>query len=315
MIQLFKINDYLIDTSEFSHSLHSYHVSEFETMFSKYVGAKYACGVSSATNAIFLAMLGKSQEVRIPTMIPPVVVNATLNAGNTVCFTDDTEWIGDSYVLHSFEDYKIVDSAQKVEKDQFKKECNDEDLMIFSFYPTKPIGSLDGGMIVSNDPKKIEWFKEATLNGMSYSDSNWNRKVKFPGWKMYLSSVQAKVAIENFNKLGFKNSRLKKVRDFYNKSFGYRNTSDHLYRIQVEDRSEFMSKMKERKIVTGIHYSCAHLMGAYSGCKTESKNLKKSESSSLTTVSIPFNENLRDSDLEYIVSSVNSCGKILNEQQ
>ena len=107
---------------------------------------------------------------------------------------------------------------------------------------------------------------------------------------------------------------LEKVRDFYNKSLGYKNTSNHLYRIQVEKRAEFMSKMKERKIVTGIHYACAHLMSAYSDCKLEGKSLKSSEDISKTTVSIPFNEKLKDNDLEYIIESINSCGKILNEQ-
>ena len=33
--------------------------------------------------------------------------------------------------------------------------------MIFSFYPTKPLGGSDGGMIVTDDYEKYKWFKEA----------------------------------------------------------------------------------------------------------------------------------------------------------
>ena len=70
--------------------------------------------------------------------------------------------------------------------------------MVFSFYPTKPIGSSDGGMIVSNDFDKIKWLKEMALNGMTYSHNNWERKIRFPGYKMYLNSIQAEIGLNNF---------------------------------------------------------------------------------------------------------------------
>ena len=65
MIQLFHINNHIIDTSEFSNLLHDDIVSEFENKFAQYVGAKYACSVNSATNAIFLSMLDKNTIDRI----------------------------------------------------------------------------------------------------------------------------------------------------------------------------------------------------------------------------------------------------------
>ena len=66
-------------------------------------------------------------------MMPPVVANAILTSGNKINFIDDVDWVGNSYTLHQFDDYKIVDSAQKLERNQFQNECNPEDLMIFSF--------------------------------------------------------------------------------------------------------------------------------------------------------------------------------------
>ena len=155
MINLFNINNHIIDTSKYSNLLHDGIVTEFEKTIADYVGAKYAVSFSSATNAIFLALLNKKTIITVPSMIPPVVLNAIITSGNSHNFRDDVNWVGDSYILHDFGNYKIVDSAQKVEENQFKKECNDNDLMVFSFYPTKPIGSCDGGMIVSNDLDKI----------------------------------------------------------------------------------------------------------------------------------------------------------------
>ena len=56
-------------------------VEQFEEKIAKYVGAKYACSVNSATNAIFLSMLNKNTIVSIPSMIPPVVANAIITSG------------------------------------------------------------------------------------------------------------------------------------------------------------------------------------------------------------------------------------------
>ena len=59
MISLFNIPNYVIDTSKFSHYLHGDIVKKFEQNFCDYVGAKYGCTFSSATNAIFLTFLNK----------------------------------------------------------------------------------------------------------------------------------------------------------------------------------------------------------------------------------------------------------------
>ena len=302
MINLFHIPSYNIDTSSFSNLLHDNIVKEFEEKFCDYVGAKHACTVSSATNAIFLAMLNKNQTVSVPSVIPPVVCNAIITSGNRVNFVDNTEWVGDSYILHRFQDYKIIDSAQKVEKDQYKNEANDEDLMIFSFYPTKPIGSCDGGIIVSNDENKINWFKEATLNGMSFSKDNWERKISFPGYKMYMNSIQAYIAEKNLKALDAKNEELAYVRDRYNKILGLNNTSGHLYRLNVNNRDEFVSNMKKEGIQIGVHYTALHENKIYNDCDLE---LNKSSFEGKTTVSLPFNERLSGALIEYITEKVN----------
>lgn len=302
MIQLFNIPHYIIDTSKFNHYLHDSVVSKFEEEFAAYVGAKYACSISSATNAIFLSLLNKNITVSIPSLIPPVVCNAILTSGNKIKFIDDVNWVGDSYILHDFGKYKIIDSAQKVDRNQFQKEANDDDLMIFSFYPTKPIGSMDGGMIVSNDWDKIQWFKEAVMNGMSYAANNWDRSIKFPGYKMYMNSMQCYIALQNLKKLDTKKSRLKEIRDIYNKELGYMNTSDHLYRIEVANNKSFIKQLQQLDITAGIHYKAMHCDLTY--MSTESDNCILSERIQHRTVSIPFNECLTNEDIFTVIDSV-----------
>jgi dTDP-4-amino-4,6-dideoxygalactose transaminase len=304
-INLFHLENYVVDTSKFHHVLHDEIVTTFEKEFADYVGAKYACSISSATNAIFLMFNNHQAVVNVPSVIPPVVLNAIINGGNKINFVDDVSWIGDSYVLHQFDNYKIIDSAQKVSRNQFKEEANPQDLMFFSFYPTKPVGGIDGGMIVSDDYDKILNFKELVLNGMSYAKNNWERKIKFPGWKMYMNSFQAYVARENFKKLPEKLEALKEVRKFYNQELGYNNTSDHLYRISTENNKEALSQMKEKGITCGIHYDAMHLNDIYrSHSPSEDIACPLSEKEAKITLSIPYNEKLKTSELEYIVKSI-----------
>ena len=304
MINLFNIPNYTINTSKFSHYLHGDIVKHFEENFCNYVGAKYACSFSSATNAIFLAMLDKQQTVNIPSILPSVVANAIITSGNRINFTDNVDWVGDSYILHKFNDYKIIDSAQKVDKNQFQKEANDEDLMIFSFYPTKPVGGSDGGIIVSNDYNKIKWFKEASMNGMSYAHNNWDRIIKFPGYKMYMNSIQCYIANQNLYKLDSKKEKLSYVREQYNKSFNLSNTSNHLYRINVKNRDSFIKKMKETGITCGIHYDALHTLDVYKKHTMSYKDCKLSETISKSTVSLPYHEKLTKEEINYVIDQV-----------
>lgn len=302
MIGLFNVPSIKIDTAEFSNLLHDPLVGMFEKRIADYVGAKYACGVSSATNAIFLMfVMEKNIEVQIPSLIPPVVANAIITSGNKVTFTDDIDWVGNSYVLHDFGNYRIIDSAQKISRNQFVEEANDEDLMFFSFYPTKPIGSCDGGMVVSNDKNKIEWLREAVMNGMTFSENNWERKIKFPGYKMYLNSIQAHIANRNLDLLDNKKKRLSEIRDFYNNSFGLKNESEHLFRIRVKNRDETAKKLKGDGIMTGIHYDALHLNPIYAKVRPY---LPKSENEALFTLSIPYHECLADDEVRFVIQKI-----------
>ena len=286
MIQLFNIKNHIIDTSEFSNLLHDDIVVEFEKKIAKYVGAKYACAVNSATSAIFLTFVMdyflRPRTVEIPSMIPPVVANAIITSNNRVEFIDNVKWFGNSYILHKFRKYKVVDSAQKLEKNQFRKECKPDDIMIFSFYPTKPLGGCDGGMIVTDDYKKYRWFKEAVLNGMSYAENNWERDISFPGYK--------------------KMRMLGNLVDIYNRELGYKNSSKHLYTIEVLDNERFIQNMKNAGIVCGNHYPALHLNPVYNDGREF--DCPKSEKLEKRTVSLPMNEKLSFYQTEYIIDKV-----------
>lgn len=232
--------------------------------------------------------------------MPPVVPNVIINSGNKIEFYDDIDWVGDMYELHP----GIWDSAQRVSRNQYSKFSNcDNDIMIFSFYPTKPVGSCDGGMIVSNNEYTIDRFKAMVLNGTKVSKNAWEREQIMFGYKMHGNSIQAKIAHENLKKLDKKNSILEEIRLVFNESLGYNNKSNHLYRIRVKYNSKFIKQMKNVGIQCGIHYKAFHKNNLLKNI-TEYKEMPKSELEEKQTVSIPFHEKLTKQNVEYIIKYV-----------
>lgn len=297
------VNDYTVNTSQFRPLLNDKIVETLEKEIASFVGAKYACSIHSATMAIFMSLIEKEKTtITIPSIIPPVVPNAILTSGHEVSYKDDIDWVGHSYTLHQFQDYKIIDSAQQLDENQFINQANDRDLMIFSFYPTKPVGSLDGGMVVSNDEEKIRRLKIFSRYGTNFEDNSWERKFVLPGWKMYMNSVQAYIALKNFEKLESKMKRFDEIRNFYNEEFDLSNTSRHLYRIRVKDRTQFMKRMEEVGIQCGIHYRSVHDIECYKS--KISNNLINSTKESEQTVSIPYHENLTDKEIVFIAKEI-----------
>lgn len=308
-ISLFNPPNYIINTADYSHILHGCIVSEFEQAFAEYVGAKYACTANSASSLIFIALKRKyaPTTITIPSIIPPVVPNAILMAGHKIAFNDNIDWVGQSYLLHDSGEpvsRKLYDSAHEVKRNQFKDLNDPFAMIIYSFYPTKPVCGCDGGMIVSDDGEWIESIRMATMNGSSGGDS-WERKTNFPGYKMHCNSIQAEIAFENLKMLDRKKAILGEIRLEYNGAFIYNNVSDHLYRIRVEDNRKFIQAMNEAGIQCGVHYPCCHLMPCY---PVSESSLPNSELEAKQTVSIPFHENLRPHQIRRIIENVKKLG-------
>jgi len=305
MIQLVHINSYKIDTALFSNLLHDPIIEEVENNIAKYVGAKYCVLVSTATNAIFLCLKSLKESVitNIPSLITTRFLNYILFSNCSYRFLDDVSWVGGSYILYKNNNFKIIDSAQKINPNQFKEECNDNDILIFSHYPTKPIGSLSGSCIVSNDKNKIDWIRQAAYFGESFSTNSWEAKTDFKGWQMHSNSVNAWIINENFKKYPEKRAKLDYVRERYNVRFNTElkvtTNSYHLYRIRTKNNDIFVKKMYLEGIICGIHYKPAHLNPLYG----KSISLPNSERDGKEVVSIPFHENLTDKEIDLVIKN------------
>ena len=117
-----------------------------------------------------------------------------------------------------------------------------------------------------------------------------------------MNSIQADIALNNFRLLESKNAALETIAEKYNSAFLLQNKSKHLYRIRVNNRNDFMSKMKKDNIQCGIHYKAVHDIQCYQ--VKETLSLEKSIIESAQTVSIPFHEKLTDKEVNYIIKKV-----------
>lgn len=312
MIKLFHQQDYIINTADFSHLLHDKVVTDFEQRFAEYVGARYAVSFNSATSALFLIcnklIDKKSYQFKIPSIIPPVVPNAIINAGVEFEFIDCTTWVGHDYEMGYYDldnqRGRIIDSAQKVEKDQYNKlRLKNIDLILYSFFPTKPVGSIDGGMVVTNDRVIADALRVYSMNGMTAGINSWERQLVTPGHKMYMNSIQAYIANENLSRLEIlNNDKLDCLRILYNKEFpNTYNSSRHLYCILVPDQPHFIKKAVEQGITCGIHYKAAHLEECFG---QQHLHLPLSAFHSQHTVSIPFHPQLTAREIEKVIHFV-----------
>lgn len=181
-------------------------VEEFESIFSKYVGSKYAVAVSNCTTALHLSMIvsgiKEGDEVICPSMSYIATANSIKYVGATPVFAE----VNEDYNI-DIEDVKIkITSKTKAilivhqigmpaDIDAFKQLCEDNgliliedaacaigseykgskigshsDLVCFSFHPRKIITTGDGGMITTSKKEFYDRLKLLRQHSMSVND-------------------------------------------------------------------------------------------------------------------------------------------------
>ena len=184
-------------------------VSDFEQLVADYAGSKYAVAVDNCTNAIFLCCKYMNvEEVHLPSRTYPSVPCSIIHAGGKVTFSD-FEWRNDGY--YRLMPYPIYDAAHLFKKDMYKTVnvplCGgDRDLyphayLCISFSATKPINIGKGGMILTDDEKAVEWFKQARYCGR-HEKPLMEDTFDLIGWNMYMTTEQAARGILLMNDRG-----------------------------------------------------------------------------------------------------------------
>lgn len=226
----------------------------------------------------------------------------------------------------------IEDAAHAIETDyRGRKVGNIGHLTCFSFYVTKNVVTGEGGMVTTNNAAFAERIKIYALHGMTkdawkrYSDEGYKHyQVIFPGYKYNMMDLQAAIGLHQLSRVERWLRRRNEIWQHYNESFadlplGLPAPDEpdtvharHLYTLLIDrercglNRDEFMERLYERNIGTGVHFIGVHLHPYYRdrfGFQPE--DLPNATWISERTVSLPLSPKLSDADVEHITETIN----------
>lgn len=282
-------------------------VFKLESELAEYVGGKYAIATDSCTSALFISLKYEdAKEVSIPSMTVPLVPNACSEAGAKVKFNGETDWVGSAYQIGGTNVYDSAHQLQRGQYNQLTKE-NPDAKLCFSFYPTKTVGSADGGAIITNDEKFASWARSAITYGRDQEakyQNSWDYDVVMTGYKRHYTNLQAAICREQLSRLDETNAERQEIRDKYNAALGYNNVSDYLYRINVHNRDGFIEYANKRGVECGVHFKPLHLMTPFKDFPMDEADKAKVEEEYAHTVSLPFFTDMTDEEVFEVIYTV-----------
>lgn len=181
----------------------------------------------------------------------------------------------------------------------------------FSFYPTKNLGCYgSGGLIVTNSAELTEHIRVLKNHG-----SKKKHEHHIIGYNSRLDSIQAailNVKLRYVNKWNIIRQNIaKQYKMAFDPTFSFQELSkgaEHIYHqftIRHKDRTALIEHLKKHNIESAIYYPIPiHLQKAFHNYK--SKPLPETEKLSKYALSIPIHPFLRDSEIEYIINTINS---------
>ena len=225
----------------------------------------------------------------------------------------------------------IEDAAHALEgRHRGRKIGSVSDLTCFSFYVTKNMTTGEGGMVTTDDPDAAARIKMYGLHGMDrdawkrYSDNGYRHyEVHFPGFKYNMMDIQAAIGLHQLPRLPAWMGRREEIWRRYDEAFASlpvvrpapadpENThARHLYTLMIEPeragitRDEFMMRLHEMGIGTGVHYRALHLHAYYRerwGYRPE--DFPNATWISERTVSLPLSPSLTDEDVDDVIHAV-----------
>ena len=305
---------------------------QFEEEFAQYVGSKYAVFVDSGTSALFLALqavkhlimpkLQGDPEVykpvfRVPSLTFAATAEVLVHVGFKLLFGEvDKQFLLKSTDMYSLPVHLlgnkagsgalVYDSAHRIEKDDMKEE---KGIFCYSFYATKNMTTVQGGMIATNDSLIYDWLIKARDHGLNlgtkerYQGRYKQYEVEFPGWRVKGDDLRAAVGLVQLRKLPEATIRRNEIVRLYNELLGLENTGNHVYPVLVKQRNDVMEKLFDAGIQTTVHFRPLHLMKGYADIPKEG-DLSFTEYVGEHILSLPLFPGLTDEEVKYIADQV-----------
>ncbi len=324
-------------------------VHEFEARFAKLCGVEHAVAVSSGTAALHIAMLahqiGPSDEVITSPFSFIASANCALFVGAKPVFVDiepdyftiDTEEIEKHITsktkaiipVHLYgqacEMDAIVRVAQKYNLAIIEDACQAHGALYkgrpigsfgtacYSLYATKNMTTIEGGMLVTNDPQIAERARLLRSHG---SPKTYQHVML--GYNMRMTDLVAAVGLVQMNKLSewniirrnnaaYLTEQLSSVKGVITPKI--RPDAEHVfhqYTIRIKDRDNAAQKLRDKGVGVGIHYPTPiHKQPLYVDLGYQDE-LPVAELACQEVLSLPVHPSLTREDLDYIIQAVKS---------
>ena len=320
------------------------HVSEFEKEFSQFIGMPSAA-VSSGTAALHLALVilgvGEQDEVILPSYTCASVGMPILYLKARPVFGD----IGEDYNILPEEIKKRITEKTKAvivphmfgypaDIEDIKEICEDHgipliedcaqsigalyrnkkvgtfgDISIFSFYSTKMVTSIQGGMVSSRDKEMVEDIKDIRFPDMKYFKGD--KKIRY---SYMMSDISAAVGMIQLTKLNSFVRKRRKIASIYRENIENvihpeeEFSKKHVYSRYVirsnEKPEELIEKMRESGIkCERMHIPPLHVRDVFS--KRNQVTLERTEKIVQSALSLPIFPSLTERDAVEISEKLN----------
>ncbi|HGJ5875374.1 MAG TPA: UDP-4-amino-4-deoxy-L-arabinose aminotransferase [Arsenophonus sp.] len=223
----------------------------------------------------------------------------------------------------------IEDAAHAIGTQYQNEWVGQQGTAIFSFHAIKNITCAEGGLVATDDDALANHLRCLKFHGLAvdaFDRQIQGRKpqaeVIEPGFKYNLSDIHAAIAVVQFKKLEHLNKRRAELVAYYREALAnlplkmltvpvYPHLhANHLFMVRVDEavcgisRDNFMERLKEKNIGTGLHFRAAHTQKYYRE-RYPSLSLLNSEWNSATLCSLPLFPGMRAQDVNRVVTAIN----------
>ncbi|GIN68754.1 Pleiotropic regulatory protein [Bacillus sonorensis] len=329
-------------------------VKELEKKIAEKLGVRDAVGVANGTDALVLTLeaygIGKGDEVITTPFTFFASAEAVSRVGATPVFADvdpetynlDPAKIEERITpatkavipVHIFGQPADMDDIMAVAKKHgllviedacqaFGATYNDRpvgslgDAACFSFFPTKNLGTLgDGGMVTISDSEAAQRVR--TLRTHGTSKKYFHDKI---GFNSRLDELHAAALIIFLEKIDGWNEQRRKIAGRYREALAEashltlpkekedRSHIYHLFCIGAKNRREIMQSLEAQQIHTGVYYPCClHLQDVYASLPYKKGDFPVAESLSETLFAIPMDPFLPSDEQDQIISVLLASG-------
>jgi dTDP-4-amino-4,6-dideoxygalactose transaminase len=197
------------------------------------------------------------------------------------------------------------------------------DFASFSFHPNKNITSIEGGCLVLPPDADADLARRLRLQGVRRSGLD-GMEVDVVGGKSNLTDVAARVGWGQLQRLDEFNARRRDLARQYFAAFDaiglqargvqlpprdFTQSNWHMFQIVLPPhlrRADVMQAMKDRGIVTGVHYPPIHLFRLYRARGFAPGDFPHAETVGASILTLPLFPAMRDSDVARVTDTLDA---------